>query len=82
MNRLLLIAFVASLGVLAGCGQREPGYGTAPGAVTKAQVEDPVCKRMVDVDHAFTYDHQGRTYSFCSEKCRQKFKEDAKEYVK
>ncbi len=40
----------------------------------KTTVEDPVCKRMIDVaDAAGQLDHDGWAYFFCSLDCRNKF---------
>lgn len=51
---------------------------TAPGAKAK----DLVCKMDVHTDGALTNTYQGRTFYFCSEECRDRFKEDPAKYVK
>lgn len=36
-------------------------------------MEDPVCKSLVPMQQAITLQHDGSTYYFCSEKCRDAF---------
>lgn len=46
-------------------------------------VTDPVCAMSVDPSHAAgSVVHDGRTYYFCSNSCRQKFQADPKRYLK
>ena len=44
-------------------------------------VTDPVCGMTVDRSKALTADHAGRTYSFCSEHCRQRFDGEPERYA-
>jgi len=48
------------------------------GAVT---AKDPVCGMSVS-DHSMTSEYQGKTYSFCSEHCRETFNSNPKNFVK
>ena len=44
---------------------------------------DPVCAMSVEPSHAAgSAEHEGRTYYFCSNSCRQKFQADPKRYLK
>ncbi len=42
---------------------------------------DPVCGMTVDRSKALTESYAGRTYYFCSEDCRARFREDPERYV-
>jgi Cu+-exporting ATPase len=45
-------------------------------------VIDPVCGMTTEDPGAYTaYEHEGRTYYFCSEQCLEKFKEDPGKYL-
>jgi uncharacterized membrane protein YraQ (UPF0718 family)/YHS domain-containing protein len=44
-------------------------------------VTDPVCGMKVDRDKAVTFEHDGRTYHFCSEHCRQRFEAEPGEFL-
>jgi YHS domain-containing protein len=47
-----------------------------------AMVTDPVCGMRIDDGEAVaTVEHEGRTYHFCSEACRDAFVEDPASYV-
>ncbi|HEX6262583.1 MAG TPA: YHS domain-containing protein [Actinomycetota bacterium] len=47
-----------------------------------AMVTDPVCGMRIDPeDAAATAEHEGTTYSFCSEACHEAFVEDPESYV-
>ncbi|MDI9850057.1 heavy metal translocating P-type ATPase [Rhodoblastus sp. 17X3] len=50
------------------------------GAGTQA-TKDPVCGMTVDPQKALSAAHDGKTYFFCSEKCRGKFTADPAHYV-
>ena len=51
--------------------------GTAP-----VTVEDPVCHMRVDPTTArFIHQHEGKTYSFCCQGCRDKFRADPGKYL-
>ena len=44
--------------------------------------KDPVCGMSIDPQRAAAVsEHQGRTYYFCSEECKQKFDRDPQRYV-
>jgi Cu+-exporting ATPase len=44
---------------------------------------DPVCGMEIDAqDAAAKSQHQGQTYYFCSEGCREKFDQNPQQYVK
>jgi len=43
---------------------------------------DPVCGMSTDDEHGFTpYEHEGRSYYFCSDHCLKKFKDDPDAYL-
>ena len=44
-------------------------------------VTDPVCGMKVDRDKALRLEHAGRTYSFCSEHCRDQFESSPEPYL-
>ncbi len=54
-------------------------------AVHEDNSEDPICGMKVDVAKAKaagrTNEHQGRTYYFCSDHCKQSFSKDVMRYV-
>ena len=55
--------------------------GTTRGGAM-ALVVDPVCGMNIDsVDAAGTVDHEGKTYFFCSEACREAFQADPGPYL-
>lgn len=57
------------------------GHGHA--APDAGKVKDPVCGMMVDPHTAKNrHEHGGRTYYFCSTKCREKFIADPEKYLK
>ena len=44
---------------------------------------DPVCGMSTDkADEYIRYDHEGRTYYFCSEHCLARFKQDPQAFTK
>lgn len=48
-----------------------------------ATATDPVCGMRVTPDHAAaTEEHDGATYSFCSEHCRRTFLTDPSRYAR
>ena len=47
-----------------------------------AMVTDPVCGMQIESDDAAgTIEHQGTTYSFCSQACHDAFEADPGSYV-
>jgi YHS domain-containing protein len=47
-----------------------------------AMVTDPVCGMRIDPDDAAaTAEHEGKTYYFCSEACRDRFEADPASYA-
>jgi YHS domain-containing protein len=47
-----------------------------------AMVTDPVCGMKIDADEATgTVEHEGRTFFFCSEACREAFQADPALYA-
>jgi YHS domain-containing protein len=47
-----------------------------------AMVTDPVCGMRIDADDAAaTAEHEGKTYYFCSEACRDRFEADPASYA-
>jgi len=50
---------------------------------TNTKMKDPVCGMEVDEESAAgTIQHQGQSYSFCSQRCLEKFRADPSRFVK
>lgn len=46
------------------------------------KVEDPVCGMWIDPeDAAATAEHEGKTYHFCAEGCREAFEKEPERYA-
>lgn len=44
--------------------------------------KDPVCGMMIDPnDAAATFEHEGKTYYFCSQDCADSFEDDPESYL-
>ncbi|MCF8038470.1 MAG: heavy metal translocating P-type ATPase [Desulfohalobiaceae bacterium] len=51
-------------------------------AESQEAVKDPVCGMTTESPQSyFPYEHQGQTFYFCSEHCREKFKADPEKYT-
>ena len=48
---------------------------------TSQSVTDPVCGMQVDPNTALTLDHDGTTYHFCSDRCRDRFRHDPASFL-
>jgi protein SCO1/2 len=76
-----LVAYVRSIPPAAGSADSEPVRGSAK-TESDADVQDPVCgmtmKKMQAAAHA---DRGGKTYYFCSERCRSRFLRDVGRYA-
>lgn len=47
-----------------------------------AKVKDPVCGMMIEPDDAVaSVEHEGKTYYFCSQDCKEAFEEDPESYT-
>jgi Cu(I)/Ag(I) efflux system membrane fusion protein len=58
-----------------------PISGAHP-AVLPAEIRDPVCgMALKSSEVAFQQTYEGKTFSFCSDSCRQKFSADPKKYA-
>lgn len=91
MSTLLFFLILAGLFALMmrfGCGAHVMGHGGGhsgshgddqPGGNGKAV--DPVCGMDVDPATALSAQHAGKTYYFCSESCRGKFKAAPEKYA-
>jgi Cu+-exporting ATPase len=45
--------------------------------------KDPVCGMNVDENRSqYNSQHEGQTYNFCSEQCKNKFDEEPEEYAR
>lgn len=44
-------------------------------------VKDPICKMNVEIDQAVPLEWRGTVYYFCSEECRETFKENPMQYL-
>jgi YHS domain-containing protein len=67
-------------------GATEPGHPGFPPTISNAQEEpmakDPVCGMEVnESDAQFTANHEGKTFYFCSDECKQKFNESPQQYA-
>ena len=56
----------------------EPHQGVTK---TSQSVTDPVCGMQVDPNTALTLDHDGTTYHFCSDRCRDRFRHDPASFL-
>jgi uncharacterized protein len=56
-------------------GERTRGPSRQPTPITDELVQDPVCGVYCPKRDALSLNWQGKTYYFCSDKCRQKFQE-------
>lgn len=50
-----------------------PPRGARPDRMIDEMVQDPVCNVYIPRREALRAVHEGRTYYFCSERCRQEF---------
>lgn len=50
-----------------------PPRGVPPDRMVDEMVQDPVCKVYIPRREALSAMHEGRTYYFCSERCRRTF---------
>ena len=49
---------------------------------SKHEIEDPVCGMKTDSPEAYvSYEHEGRTFYFCSDSCLEKFKSEPDKYA-
>ena len=55
-------------------GERTRGSSQQP-PITDELVQDPVCGVYCPKRDALSFNWQGKTYYFCSDKCRQEFRE-------
>jgi len=44
-----------------------------PSKPSQGEVKDPICGMTVDPATALRADREGKTYFFCSDRCKQKF---------
>src|SRR4051812_9148161 len=66
----------------AGRDRREPNAGwAAKPLVMKTTVVDLVCGMDVDETTALHTEHEGASYYFCSERCRQTFRRNPEEFI-
>ncbi len=50
--------------------------------MTTSQHTDPVCGMQVDEQNAKAQlEHEGKTYYFCSQGCKEKFEQDSEQYT-
>ena len=56
-------------------------HGTRPGRSDTPVTTDPVCGMTVDPASTFRQEHGGKTYLFCCDACRTKFKTDPARYL-
>lgn len=42
---------------------------------------DPVCGMEIDTQDAAATEHEGQTYYFCSEGCKEKFEQNPQQYA-
>jgi YHS domain-containing protein len=54
---------------------------TSTTAAVPAKIKDPVCGMEIETAAAVTTTHEGKTYYFCSDNCRQQFKADPAKYT-
>ena len=52
-----------------------------PPGTAEVAVKDPVCAMTVTERSSHRHDHEARSYFFCSERCRAKFRADPSKYI-
>ncbi len=80
MKRLFLLSLVGAALALSGCGGAPQQHTTE--AAKPGMVKDPVCGMEIDPAKAVKAEHGGKTYSFCSNDCRDRFLKNPAEYTK
>ncbi len=60
----------------------KPDLPKADEPVPPKEVRDPVCNMAVDAASKFKSTYQERTYTFCSQKCKDEFDENPTKFVK
>ncbi|HEY8375092.1 MAG TPA: heavy metal translocating P-type ATPase [Nannocystis sp.] len=60
---------------------RRAGHAGAAATGRAAELRDPVCGMVVRDDSRHRAEHRGRTYYFCSARCREKFVSEPDRYV-
>jgi len=63
------------LGILKSRSKKKQGHFNKSPKVIEEMKKDPVCGTYIPENQAITYRRNGTTYYFCSEECKQKFKE-------
>ena len=49
---------------------------------TSNKAQDPICLMKVEKDeNTLKYEYKGKTYYFCSENCKEQFKQKPEEYL-
>jgi YHS domain-containing protein len=56
-------------------------FSTRVWAYTKTEFSDPVCGAEVEKTEAQTYHYRDKTYYFCCDECKRKFKKDPAKYL-
>ncbi len=49
---------------------------------TNKKTIDPVCGMAVEAKTDLTVEHQGKTYAFCAEGCREAFEKNPEKYAR
>ena len=51
-------------------------------AKSKDKATDPICLMKVNIDEkTLSYEYKGKPYYFCSENCKEQFKQDPEKYL-
>ena|SRR6516165_4065707 len=83
MGTLLFFIAIAGLIFLMmrfGLGRRRGHLGSAP-SFPPDTAFDPVCRMSVGTSWAKSTVYQGRTYYFCTDKCREAFEAEPERYI-
>ena len=75
---LIAIAGLIFLMIRFGLGRRRGHLDSAPSSDTAF---DPACRMSVGTSWAKSTVHQGRTYYFCTAKCREAFEAEPERYT-
>lgn len=81
----ILIAATSLGGCALGPAPAEPVANPvqAPAGGTRLKVKDPVCGMVIDPSSAHWSDrNQGKSFSFCSPECRDKFRADPPSFLR
>ena len=81
-RRQFITESIAPLGFLIPAFGQAKNQGKNAKAPRPEKARDPVCGLMVEKDPNLSAEYKGKTYYFCSNADRDKFKKNPEKYVK